>query len=57
MDLTARYPGTRQLGSGEAARLRGDWEEDSSSLSDPDAEAGGVLLLTPARGMPIPVEV
>lgn len=55
MDLTARYPGTRQLGSGEAARLHGDWEEDSSSLGDPDAE--GALLLTPARGMPIPVEV
>ena len=55
MDLTARYPGTRELGSREAARVRGDWEGDSFSLGDP--EAGGVLLLTPARGMPIPAEV
>lgn len=57
MDLTACYPGTQDLGSPEVARVHGDWERDSFSLGDPDAVAGVVLLLTPARGMRVPAEV
>lgn len=45
MDLTAHYPGTQELGSREPTRVCEDWEEDSFSLGDTNAEAGSALPL------------